>query len=81
VVEVLSDTEVRIKREFGGESGKTTARFREAVKEAAEQQEKGIPFKNLPFVDQQEMYRHVYQRLKEGRCIGIFPEGVSNFII
>jgi len=78
VVEVLSDTELRIKREFGGESGKTTARFREAVKEAADQQEKGITFKKLPFVDQQDMYRHVYQRLKEGGCIGIFPEGGSH---
>jgi len=26
------------------------------------------------------MYRHVYQRLKEGGCIGIFPEGKLEFI-
>ena len=72
VVEVISDTELRIKKEFGGENGKGTARFREAVKES---EGKGIAYKALPFVDQQEMYGYVYQRLKEGGCIGIFPEG------
>ena len=72
VVEVISDTELRIKKEFGGENGKGTARFREAVKES---EGKGVAYKALPFVDQQEMYRYVYQRLKEGGCIGIFPEG------
>jgi glycerol-3-phosphate O-acyltransferase/dihydroxyacetone phosphate acyltransferase len=72
VVEVISDTELRVKKEFGGENGKGTARFREAVKES---EGKGIVYTALPFVDQQEMYRYVYQRLKEGGCIGIFPEG------
>ena len=72
VVEVVSDTELRIKKEFGGENGKGTARFREAVKES---ESGGVTYKALPFVDQQEMYGHVYQRLKEGGCIGIFPEG------
>ena len=72
VVEVISETELRIKKEFGGENGKGTTRFREAVKES---EGGGVTYKALPFVDQQEMYGHVYQRLKEGGCIGIFPEG------
>ena len=72
VAEVISDTQLRIKKEFGGEGGKGTVRFREAVKES---EGKGIAYKALPFVDQQDMYGHVYQRLKEGGCIGIFPEG------
>lgn len=76
VVEVVSDTELRIKKEFGGENGKGTTRFREAVKES---HGKGVTYKALPFVDQQEMYGHVYQRLKEGECIGIFPEGTLDF--
>lgn len=75
VVEIISDTELRVKKEFGGENGKGTTRFREAVKESGG---KGITYKALPFVDQQEMYGHVYQRLKEGGCIGIFPEGGSH---
>jgi glycerol-3-phosphate O-acyltransferase/dihydroxyacetone phosphate acyltransferase len=72
VIEVISDTELKVKKEFGGENGKGTARFREAVKESGGT---GVTYKALPFVDQQEMYGNVYQRLKEGGCIGIFPEG------
>ncbi|TFY74185.1 hypothetical protein EWM64_g9828, partial [Hericium alpestre] len=78
VVEVLSDTELRIKKEFGGDSGKGTSRIREKYAELKEQGVEGLDFKRLPFVDQQEMYRHVYQRLTEGGCIGIFPEGGSH---
>lgn len=75
VTEVISDTEVRIKKEFGGESGKGTARVREQIAEAQATGAEGLEFKRLPFIDQQDMYRFVYQRLKEGGAIGIFPEG------
>ncbi|TFK54916.1 glycerol-3-phosphate O-acyltransferase [Heliocybe sulcata] len=78
VVEVISDTELRIKREFGGDSGKGTNRIRNAVEEIQAEGKPGLEFKKLPYVDQHEMYRHVYQCLKEGRCIGIFPEGGSH---
>lgn len=76
IVEVISDTELRVKKEFSGESGKGTTRIREKIAEDPEGK-KGLEFKVLPFIDQQEMYRGVYQRLKEGGCIGIFPEGMS----
>lgn len=75
VSEVISDTELKIKREFGGESGKGTLRFREKVAELRAEGFNGVDFKKLPFVDQQEMYRYVYQSLKQGGSIGIFPEG------
>ncbi|KAG8217488.1 glycerol-3-phosphate O-acyltransferase [Butyriboletus roseoflavus] len=78
VVEVISDTELRIKKEFGGETGKGTARIREKLAEVKAEGQNGLAFKTLPFIDQQEMYRGVYQRLKEGGCIGIFPEGGSH---
>jgi glycerol-3-phosphate O-acyltransferase/dihydroxyacetone phosphate acyltransferase len=78
VLEVISDTEMRLKKEFGGESGKGTARIREKVAELQEAGQKGLEFKKLPFVDQAHMYRHVYQCLKDGGCIGIFPEGGSH---
>lgn len=78
VVEVISDTELRIKKEFGGDSGKGTTRIREKIGEARENGNNGLPFKVLPFINQQEMYRGVYQKLKEGGCIGIFPEGGSH---
>lgn len=78
VVEVISDTELRIKKEFGGgETGKGTARIREKWAEVKAQGQNGLAFETRPFIDQQEMYRGVYQRLKEGGCIGIFPEGQS----
>ncbi|PFH54384.1 hypothetical protein AMATHDRAFT_135688 [Amanita thiersii Skay4041] len=78
VSEVISDTELRIKREFGGESGKGTARIREKLAEIKKDGINGLEFKALPFLDQSEMYRHVYDCLKKGGAIGIFPEGGSH---
>ncbi|EIN07408.1 glycerol-3-phosphate O-acyltransferase [Punctularia strigosozonata HHB-11173 SS5] len=78
VVEVISDTKVRIKREFGGDSGKGTARIREKQSELLQSGEKGFTYKTLPFINQKDMYQHVYQTCKEGGSIGIFPEGGSH---
>ncbi|KAF8188418.1 glycerol-3-phosphate O-acyltransferase [Pholiota molesta] len=78
VVEVISDTELRVKKEFGGESGKGTARIRDKLDELKAEGINGLEYKKLPYVDQQDMYRHVYQCLKEGGSIGIFPEGGSH---
>ncbi|PCH38236.1 glycerol-3-phosphate O-acyltransferase [Wolfiporia cocos MD-104 SS10] len=78
VVEVVSDAQLRIKKEFGGDSGKGTARIRERLKELQAEGKQGVEFKRLSHVDQQEMYHHVYQCLTKGGCIGIFPEGGSH---
>ncbi|KAL0071434.1 Glycerol-3-phosphate/dihydroxyacetone phosphate acyltransferase [Marasmius tenuissimus] len=78
VVEVISDTELKIKREFGGESGKGTNKVREKVAELRKEGKDGIEFKTLPYVNQQDMYRYVYDCLKQGGSIGIFPEGGSH---
>lgn len=75
VDEVISDTQLRVKKEFGGDSGKGTARIREKLKEIQANGQVGFDFKKLPHVDQAEMYHHVYECLKNGGCIGIFPEG------
>lgn len=77
VVEVISGTELKIKKEFGGESGKGTARIREKLKELQAEGKQGFSFMKMPYVDQQEMYHHVYQCLTDGGCIGIYPEGRS----
>ncbi|KAI0302000.1 glycerol-3-phosphate O-acyltransferase [Russula brevipes] len=69
VAQVISDTELKIKREFGGESGKGTSRIREKTDELKAQGIQGLDCKRLPFVDQQETF---------GACIGIFPEGGSH---
>ncbi|THH01424.1 hypothetical protein EW026_g1268 [Hermanssonia centrifuga] len=78
VVEVISDTELRIKKEFGGESGKGTVRIREKLAEVEAEGGRGLEFKKLPHVDQAEMYHYVYECLRNGGCIGIFPEGGSH---
>ncbi|KAI6147663.1 hypothetical protein BKA82DRAFT_156772 [Pisolithus tinctorius] len=78
VLEVISDSELRLKKEFGSEASKGTAGVREKLTETEAEGKGGFPFKILPYIDQQEMYRGVYQRLKEGGCIGIFPEGGSH---
>ena len=75
VVEVISDTELRIKKEFGGDSGKGTVQIREKLVELKTEGIIGIEYKQLPCVDQQETYRYVYDCLKDGGSIGIFPEG------
>ncbi|KAH8112748.1 glycerol-3-phosphate O-acyltransferase [Phellopilus nigrolimitatus] len=78
VTEVISDTELRIKKEFAGESGKATVRVRDKIAEAKGNGAAGLEYKRLPYIDQQEMYRFVYQRLKDGGCLGTFPEGGSH---
>jgi glycerol-3-phosphate O-acyltransferase / dihydroxyacetone phosphate acyltransferase len=79
VIEIVSDTELKIKREFGGESGKGTTKIKEKLAELKAKGVNGLEYKTLPFVDQQEMYRHVYSCLRDGGAIGIFPEGMSFF--
>ncbi|KIY50875.1 glycerol-3-phosphate O-acyltransferase [Fistulina hepatica ATCC 64428] len=69
VVEVISDTKLRVKKEFGGDKG--TARIREVCTQSPG----GLEFNKLPYVDQHEMYRAVYRCLANGGSVGIFPEG------
>lgn len=78
VAEVISDYEVKLKREFSGDHGKATPKVRQEIEAAINGGKSGLSFKILPHVDQEQMYRHVYQRLKQGGCIGIFPEGGSH---
>lgn len=76
VLEVKSDSEVIIKKEFGGDSGQGTAYLRKQMKELSQD---GLTFKRVPHLDQQNTYHHVYECLKEGGCMVIFPEGWSSF--
>ncbi|KAJ3713239.1 hypothetical protein DFJ43DRAFT_48187 [Lentinula guzmanii] len=78
VVEVISDTQLRIKQEF-----KTANEWSHASTELlggkeSEFRSTGLEFKTIPYINQQEMYRYVYDRLKHGGSIGIFPEGGSH---
>ncbi|KAH9079344.1 hypothetical protein EDB83DRAFT_2216573 [Lactarius deliciosus] len=78
VTQVISDTQLRVKTEFHSDTEKSTKLVREKAEEAKSQGTDGLTFKTLPYVDQNEMYQHVYQRLHEGGCIAIYPEGGSH---
>ncbi|KAH9048167.1 hypothetical protein EDB84DRAFT_1458769 [Lactarius hengduanensis] len=78
VTQVISDTQLKIKTEFHSDTEKSTKLVREKAGEAKSQGIDGLTFKTLPYVDQNEMYQHVYQRLHEGGCIAIYPEGGSH---
>lgn len=98
VVEVISDTEVKIKKEFKDQRAldmlrgkvpqpdttKTDKKARAAASRALEnvtadlQEDQGCKYSCLPFVDQTQMYAKVYEKLAEGGCLGIFPEGGSH---
>ncbi|KAJ2734421.1 Glycerol-3-phosphate/dihydroxyacetone phosphate acyltransferase [Coemansia sp. BCRC 34962] len=67
VVEVLSDTQLRVAKEM-----------KELAAMELLTRAEGTSFKVVPHVDQDEMYHSVYERLNNGECIGIFPEGGSH---
>ncbi|GAA6064453.1 hypothetical protein JCM10212_005202 [Sporobolomyces blumeae] len=67
VVEVISDTELKIKKEFP-----------KKATESLRSKPDGTTYKVLPHVDQTSMYSSVYKALTEGGSIGIFPEGGSH---
>ncbi|KAF7299209.1 Protein kinase domain-containing protein [Mycena indigotica] len=72
ITDVISDTELRIKKEFSNDQGKCTDEVREATESGS------LSFRRLPYVDQQQMYHHVYNALSSNGSIGIFPEGGSH---
>ncbi|KAH8099481.1 hypothetical protein BXZ70DRAFT_227939 [Cristinia sonorae] len=75
VSEVISDTELRLKREFSGSKGESTWLVREKVELSGGN---GLEYKRMPFINQEDMYHHVYDSLRAGGSIGIFPEGGSH---
>ena len=81
VAEIISDTEIRLKREFSGPdavkqltglegAGKGTTSIAEGFE--------GCTYKTAPKVDQTKVYDAVFDRLDHGGCICIFPEGGSH---
>lgn len=93
VVEIISDTEVKVKKEWKEERAKEALNGskgppskRDAAKKAGKaavgkdgtsspDERPGTEYQCLPYVDQTEMYASVYEKLAEGGCLGIFPEG------
>lgn len=67
ISEVVSDTEIVLRKEFKGPK---------PLK--ALQQPEGTKYKVADHVNQSTMYHKVFSHLHKGDCIGIFPEGGSH---
>ncbi|KAF8983603.1 hypothetical protein BGZ46_009949 [Entomortierella lignicola] len=67
VVEIISDTELIIKKEF------KELKALELLTSA-----EGSKYKCMPHMDQSNVYKTVFERLNAGHCVGIFPEGGSH---
>ncbi|KAG9068741.1 hypothetical protein KI688_011024 [Linnemannia hyalina] len=67
VVEIISDTELIVKKEF-----------RELKAIEALTSTDGSKYKCMPHMDQSNVYKTVFERLNAGHCVGIFPEGGSH---
>ncbi|KAI1295154.1 hypothetical protein EDD11_007960 [Mortierella claussenii] len=67
VVEILSDTELIIKKEF------KELKALELLTSVT-----GSKYKCMPHMDQSNVYKTVFERLNAGHCVGIFPEGGSH---
>ncbi|KAF8929071.1 hypothetical protein BGZ47_001287 [Haplosporangium gracile] len=67
VVEIISDTELIVKKEFKDLKALELLTSPE-----------GSKYKCLPHMDQSNVYKTVFERLNAGHCVGIFPEGGSH---
>ena len=76
IAEIVNAQEVRLKRPFSGDDalGQLTG----GSSNAAEGDFQGTSFKTAPKVDQTEVYNAVFERLNQGGCVCIFPEGGSH---
>ena len=86
IAQIISSTELRLKKPFktpealeslaakASSSGKSSPG--DAPK--GNNDTRGTTFKVAPHVDQTKVYDRVFEDLKDGGCIGIFPEGGSH---
>ncbi|OLN85207.1 putative acyltransferase [Colletotrichum chlorophyti] len=88
IAQILGPEEIRIKRPFKSklaleqltgrddidENGNFTNKDVKGCKEGFQ----GTKFKLAPHIDQTKVYEAVFDRLKSGGCVGIFPEGGSH---
>ena len=87
ILEIHSNEEIRLKKEFKGDVaiGQLTGRRAENSDGHLENGElekapefEGTNYKTAPKVDQSKVYDAVFERLQAGGCVGIFPEGGSH---
>jgi len=89
ILDIVSEDEIQLKKAFKGNTaisqltGKglvvPDGETEEAVKQRMQEEEfQGSPFKIAPKIDQTKVYDAVFEKLNDGGCIGIFPEGGSH---
>ncbi|GAM87824.1 hypothetical protein ANO11243_058520 [Dothideomycetidae sp. 11243] len=78
IKEVVGPQEIRLKKAFKGPVAYKQLTGREAQEDGPNGSHQGTKFSVAPHVDQSAVYDAVFERLKEGGCIGIFPEGGSH---
>lgn len=88
IAEVISATEMRLKKPFKGTAAIKQMTGREDVDENGKFTDKtsdgpapdfeGTKYKTAPKVDQTQVYDAVFDRLSAGGAVGIFPEGGSH---
>ena len=88
VAEIVGPEEIRIKRAFKGwlPLSQLTGRddldeqgnFKNKDVKGCREGFKGSKYKLAPHIDQTKVYQAVFDRLRNGGCIGIFPEGGSH---
>lgn len=76
VVEVINNVQLRVKKAFTSKASDVLRD--EGMKITSGNDTAGLTFKVLPYIDQTRMYSRVYEKLKNGGCLGIFPEGGSH---
>ena len=74
IIEIISDTELKLKKSFSQDKAITAlSLFNQSGSSPV-----GTEYKLIPNVDQSEMFNAVTERLVNGGCVGIFPEGGSH---
>ena len=78
VAEIMSDTELRLKKPFKTPEALESLQQEGSDNEDNATESKGTTFKIAPHVDQSQVYDAVFQDLNAGGTIGMFPEGGSH---
>jgi glycerol-3-phosphate O-acyltransferase/dihydroxyacetone phosphate acyltransferase len=88
IAKILGPNEIRIKRPLRGKLAMTQLTGRDDIDDQGnlglmdingpKDGYEGTTYKLAPRIDQSEVYRAVFDRLKSGGCVGIFPEGGSH---
>ena len=88
IAQIIGPEEIRLKRAFADKISLRQLTGRDDIDElghftnkevkGAREGFEGSKYKLAPYVDQSKVYQAVFDRLKSGGCVGIFPEGGSH---